>query len=52
MYFFNYLFKSTENAACGSMKGNSDDISKISNIQNFVKTDYDERCITGYVLGN
>ena len=38
--------------ACGSVKGNSDDISKISNIQNFMKTDYDDKYITGYVLGN
>ena len=38
--------------ACGSAKGNSDDIIKISNIQNYVKTDYDDKYITGYVLGN
>ena len=50
--FSNYFFKSTENAACGSAKGKSDDISKISNIQNFMKMDYDNKYITGYVLGN
>ena len=50
--FSNYLFKCTENAACGSTKGNNDDITKISSIQNFVKTDYDDKHITGYVLGN
>ena len=50
--FFNYLFKSTENVACGSTKGNSDDMSKISNIHNFMKMDYDHKYITGYVLGN
>ena len=30
--FSNYLFKSTEHVACGSAKGNSDDISKLSNM--------------------
>ena len=50
--FSKYLFKSTENVACGSTKGYSDNISKISNIQNFVKTDYDNKYITGYILGN
>ena len=39
--FSNYLFKSTENVAFGSVKGNNDNISKISNIQNFMKTDYE-----------
>ena len=34
------------------MKGNNDDVTKISKIPNFVKTDYDNKYITGYVLGN
>ena len=34
------------------MKGNNDDIRKISNIQDFVKTDYGDKYITGYILGN
>ena len=38
--------------ACGSAKGNNDDINKISNIQNFIKTDYDDKYISGYILGN
>ena len=50
--FSNYLFQSTENAACDSTEGNNDDITKISKIPNFVKTDYDNKYITGYVLGN
>ena len=45
--FSNYLFKSTENAACGSVKGNNDDITKISNTQNFMKMDYDDKYMTG-----
>ena len=51
-YFPTISFKCTENAASGSVKGNNDDTSKISNIQNFVKTDYDDKYISGYVLGN
>ena len=50
--FSNYLFKSTENTACGSVKGNNDDITKISSIQNFMKMDYDDKHITRYILGN
>ena len=38
--------------ACGSAKGNNDNITKINNIQNFMKMDYDDKYITGYVLGN
>ena len=36
------------------MKENNDNITKISNITNFVKTEYDNKYITGYiyVLGN
>ena len=34
------------------MKGNNDDISKISNIQNILKIEYDGKYITGYILGN
>ena len=50
--FANYLFKSTEKLACDSMKGNDDAITKISNIQNFIRTDYDDKYITEYILGN
>ena len=50
--FSNYLFKSTENAGCGSVKGNNDNVTKISKIPNFVKMDYDDKYITGYILGN
>ena len=45
--FSNYLFKSTENTACGSAKGNNDNVTKISKILNFVKMDYDDKYITG-----
>ena len=38
--------------ACGSTKGNNDDITKISNIQNFMKMDYNDKYISGYILGN
>ena len=38
--------------ACGSVKGNNDDITKISNTQNFVKTDYDDKYMTENILGN
>ena len=34
------------------MKGNNDNISKISNTQNFVKMDYNDKYISGYILGN
>ena len=42
----------TENAACCSTKENDDDVTKISKIPNFVKMDYDNKYITGYILGN
>ena len=34
--FSNYLFKSTENAACGSGNRNNHDITNMSKIPNFV----------------
>ena len=34
------------------MKENNGDVTKISKIPNFVKMDYDNKYITGYVLGN
>ena len=34
------------------MKENNDDVTKISKIPNFVKMDYDNKYITGYILGN
>ena len=50
--FSNYLFKLTENVACCSRNGNNDNVTKISKIPNFVKTDYYNKHITGYVWGN
>ena len=38
--------------ACCSAKENNDAVTKISEIPNFVKTDYDNKYITGYFLGN
>ena len=38
--------------ASQSVKENNDNITKISSIQNFVKMDYDDKYITGYILGN
>ena len=50
--FSNYLFKSTENAACSSGNGNNNDITNMSKMANFVIMDYDEKYITGYILGD
>ena len=50
--FSNYIFKLTEKVACCNGNRNNDDVTKISKIPNFVKMDYDNKYITGYVLGN
>ena len=50
--FSNYLFKSTENAACCSGNRNNNDITNMSKMANFVIMDYDEKYITGYILGD
>ena len=50
--FSNYLFKSTENVACGSGNGNNHDVTNMSKIPNFVITDYDKKYISGYILGD
>ena len=49
--FSNYHFKSTENVACSSGNGNNNDITNMSKMANFVM-DYDEKYITGYILGD
>ena len=50
--FSNYLFKSTENAVCSSGNGNNNDVTNMSKMANFVIMDYDEKYITGYILGD
>ena len=52
IYFPAILFKSTENVAYGSGNGNNHDITNISKMPNFVIMDYDEKYITGYILGD
>ena len=49
--FSNYLFKSPENAACNIGNGNNNDVTNMSKMANFVITDYDQKYITGYILG-
>ena len=50
--FSNYLFKSTENVACGSGNRNNHEVINMSKMPNFVIMDYDEKYITGYILGD
>ena len=49
--FSNYLFKSPENAACSGGNGNNNDVTNMSKMANFVIMDYDDKYITGYILG-
>ena len=50
--FSSYLFKCTENVACSSGNGNNNDVTNMSKMANFVIMDYDEKYITGYILGD